>query len=199
MLIAIEGCMGAGKTTVAQGLAARRLSMPLLEAFELNPFLRAFSQDPVRFAFETEFTFLMIHLHQLKCLGTLAATSEIVADFHVGKDLIYADLNLSDGRAKSLFRELYEVGVEPMPQPELMILLAAPDELLHERIRLRDRDFELKLAPSYFASLNAAYERWYGQYPGRKMLIDMNDWDFVRDPALFDKLSEAIDRTLSDR
>src|ERR1035437_4700187 len=100
MLIAIEGCVGAGKSTVVKGLAAFRSSKLLLEDFESNPFLRAFYEDPVGNAVETEFAFLFLHFHQLKGQVEAASRSEVIADFHLGKDLLYADLNLKDMRAK---------------------------------------------------------------------------------------------------
>ena len=98
MLIVIEGCVGAGKSTVAQGLAACRTSKLLLEDFERNPFLRAFYENPVENATETEFAFLLLHFHQLKNQAEAASGSEVVTDFHLGKDLLYADLNLKDNR-----------------------------------------------------------------------------------------------------
>src|SRR5438445_3820261 len=61
MLIAVEGCVGVGKTTVAKGLATLRGSKLLLEDFESNPFLRAFYKDPIGNAIETEFAFLLLH------------------------------------------------------------------------------------------------------------------------------------------
>ena len=69
MLIVVEGCVGAGKSTVAKGLAAFRRSALLLEDFESNPFLRAFYDDPIGNATETEFAFLLLHFHQLKSQG----------------------------------------------------------------------------------------------------------------------------------
>src|SRR5690348_6351944 len=77
MLIAIEGCVGAGKTTVAKGLASRRGSKLLLEDFQSNPFLRAFYEDPIGNAIETEFAFLLLHFHQLKGVPTGPSASEI--------------------------------------------------------------------------------------------------------------------------
>jgi deoxyadenosine/deoxycytidine kinase len=90
MLIVVEGCVGAGKSTVAKGLAAFRRSALLLEDFESNPFLRAFYDDPIGNATETEFAFLLLHFHQLKSKAVIASNSEVVADFHLGKDLLYA-------------------------------------------------------------------------------------------------------------
>jgi len=125
MLIAIEGSVGAGKSTVAKGLAACRNSALLLEDFEANPFLRAFYNDPLEHAIETEFAFLLLHFHQLKSQTAIASSAEVIADFHLGKDLIYADLNLKDVRAQRLFTQLYELCSERTPEPTLMICLSA--------------------------------------------------------------------------
>src|SRR5208337_2672049 len=119
MLIVVEGCVGAGKSTVAEGLASRRGSKLLLEDFESNPFLRAFYEDPVGNATETEFAFLLLHFHQLKNQAGTASRSEVFADFHLGKDLLYADLNLKDTRLNRLFTELYDICIEKTPRPSL--------------------------------------------------------------------------------
>lgn len=191
MLIAIEGCIGAGKTTVAQGLAAHRGSSPLLEAFEANPFLRAFSANPSAHALETEFAFLLIHFHQMK--GIRVADTEVISDFHLGKDLLFEQMNLSDTRTATIFRSLYDVCVEQVPSVDLMICLSASDALIIDRIRLRRREFELEFKPEYFVRLNRIYEDFFAMYSGAKLVVPMDEYDFVRSPQLFDVLSNSID------
>src|SRR5260221_13405753 len=105
MLIAIEGCIGAGKSTVAGGLAAYRKSETLFESFESNPFLPDFYQNPAAFAIETEFAFLLIHFHQLKNRIDSISRGELIADFHLGKDLVFAELNLPEFRIKRIFND----------------------------------------------------------------------------------------------
>lgn len=194
MLIVIEGCVGAGKTTVAKGLAAFRGSNMLLENFEANPFLRAFYEDPAEHALETEFAFLLLHFHQLKAA---TARVDVIADFHLGKDVIYADLNLKDVRARRLFTQLYEFCSERTPQPTLMIFLSAKTDLLLERIRKRKRDFELEIDPDYCSAVNAAYEEFFKRYQGKKIRVCMDDWNFIEEPALYEKLSSTIDGELN--
>src|SRR5262245_33007768 len=88
MLIAVEGCMGVGKTTVARGLGKLRQSIVLLEDFESNPFLKSFYEDPVQNAIETEFAFPLLHFGQLRKLSDPAlASQEVIADFHIWKIL----------------------------------------------------------------------------------------------------------------
>src|ERR1039457_6493372 len=108
MLIAIEGCFGVGKSTVARGLADFRRSKLLLEDFESNPFLKAFYGDPAGTAIETEFAFLLLHFHQLKAHADVSSRDEVISDFHLGKDLLYAHLNLNS-RVKKTFEDLYNI------------------------------------------------------------------------------------------
>ncbi len=196
MLIAVEGCVGAGKTTVATGLASRRGSKLLLEDFQSNPFLRAFYEDPVGNAIETEFAFLLLHFHQLKSVATGPSASDVVADFHLGKDLLYAELNLKDSRAKTVFRELYERLVEFIPSVAVMVYLSASTDLLLKRIRTRNRDFELEIDPGYYGLLNAAYEEYFTIYPGKKLRVPMDEWDFANDPQLFEQLAALVNGEL---
>lgn len=197
MLIAIEGCVGVGKSTVAKGLAACRSSALLLEDFESNPFLRAFYENPVEAAIETEFSFLLLHYHQLKCQAGEISNSEVIADFHLGKDLLYAELNLKDARANRLFHELYELFREKTPGPTVMICLSATTDLIIERIRRRRRDFELGIDPAYYAAVNAAYEELFRRFPGKKLLVPMDEWDFIKTPALYQRLASLVDGELA--
>jgi len=199
MLIVVEGCVGVGKSTVAKGLAAHRNSGTLLEKFEQNPFLSAFYDDPCAHAIETEFSFLLMHFHQLKTHFNAIASSEVIADFHLDKDLLYAESNLGDSKAEKLFKELYDFLIRQVPPPTLMICLSANNDLLIQRIRQRKRDFELKLDAKYYADINAAYERFFAHYSGRKLRISMDDWDFLKEPELYRKLSGLIDETLQEK
>ena len=181
--------MGAGKSTVARGLAVYRRSNLLLEDFEAHPFLRAFYKDPVENVTETEFAFLLVHFHQLKSQADVISRSEVIADFHLGKDLLYADLNLKDMRAKRLFHELYDLCLEKTPQPALIIFLSATTDLLVERIRKRNRHFESEVDPEYYAAVNEAYEDFFKQYSGKQIRLPMEEWDFVKTPALYERLA----------
>lgn len=199
MLIVVEGCIGAGKSIVAKGLAQKRKSAALFEQFESNPFLSAFYEDPVAHATETEFAFLLLHFHQLKVQRHAILRDETIADFHLGKDLLYANLNLNDSKARQLFSDLFELLSSQVPQPALMICLSASTELLVERIRERNRDMEMKLDSSYYAKINAAYEKFFRETSFRKIKISMDEWDFVGKPALFEKLSILIDEQLQPK
>lgn len=195
MLIAIEGCIGAGKSTIAKGLAEYRKSDLLLERFEEHPFLKLFYGNPSETATETEIAFLLLHYSQLRSLNC-SAQREIVADFHLSKDLLYAELNLTDSRAKTGFLQLYEFFAERVPSPTLLVYLSARTDLILERIRQRDRDFEAAVDPAYYARVNDAYDKLFVRYPGKKLSIPMEKWDFVKRPVLYQQLSALIDSQL---
>lgn len=193
MFIAVDGCVGVGKSTVAKGLAAYRKSEVLFESFEKNPFLEAFYEDPAAHATETEFTFLCLHFHQLRTCAEVASRSELITDFHLGKDLLFAKLNLKDPRLLRLFRELHQLMEEQVSKPTVLVCLSASTELLTTRIRDRKRRFELQADSSYYAQLNEEYERFFDRCKGPKLRISMDEWDFIQTPSLYRKLSEQID------
>src|SRR5437660_12105856 len=91
-IIAFEGSVGAGKTTLAEGVAAVRATRLLLEDFSAVPFLEEFHRDPIGAALETEFAFLLQHYHQLR----LAArqSGDLITDFEFAKNLLYAEVNM---------------------------------------------------------------------------------------------------------
>ena len=125
-----------------------------------------------------------------------AFKAEVIADFHLGKDLLYGDLNIKDSRTKRIFGDLYKLCLEQTPPVALLIYLSATTDLLLERIRQRKRDFELEIDPGYYAGVNAAYETFFERYAGQKLRLPMDEWDFVQNPALFDELSLLVDREL---
>jgi deoxyadenosine/deoxycytidine kinase len=193
MFIAVEGCIGVGKSTVAKGLASYRGGSLLLETFEANPFLRAFTTNPAAYALETEFAFLLIHFHQLKNIRQTTGSAEVISDFHLGKDLLYEQMNIAEARVGSIFRALYDVCVEQTPPVDVMICLSAPSDLIIERIRLRHRDFELDLSSDYYIRLNEMYDDFFSAYRGNKILVRMEECDFVESPELFSELSARVD------
>jgi deoxyguanosine kinase len=194
ILIAIEGCVGAGKTTIARGLAGVRGSKLLLEDFSAVPFLEEFYRDPVGCAVETEFSFLLQHYHQLR----LAARedSEFVSDFTFAKDLIFADMNIDDPAEREAFSDLHQLLNQRLPQAALTIFISASDELVLHRIENRGRSFELQADPMYYQRLNKGYEDFFAEFSGSLLRVSADQMDFCRDPELFRWLSDEVDSQL---
>lgn len=149
-LVSFEGCVGAGKTSLASYFS-RELGLPrLLEEHDKNPFLLDF-YGGADVALETELSFLLIHYRQLKAASTSTAGRVAVADFSIEKDLVYARLNLTP-RQLEAFQHLYDYAVSEVGLPEVVIYLDISLETLNSRIVQRGRSYELDADPSYFAS-----------------------------------------------
>ena len=193
-IIAVEGCVGAGKTTLAQGLAAVRATQLLLEDFSAVPVLEEFHRDPVGCALETEFAFLLQHYHQLRLASRRGG--EVIADFTFAKDQLFAELNMTEDRERSIFLDLFRLLQTRLPTVALTIFISASDELILHRIRQRGRSFELATDPSYYQRLNAGYESFFAGYPGATLRVRADDADFLANPTLFRELSSQIDGRL---
>jgi deoxyguanosine kinase len=195
-IIAVEGCIGVGKTTWAEALSKTRSAKLVLEEFEKNPFLSAFYGNPGGNALETELNFLLIHYHQLKNLQSQNET-EIVTDFTLHKDTIFSDLNLNETDVQ-IFHQLYDYLNRKLRPIDAVLYLRGSDELIVRRIQERSRSVEMKIGVDYFIKLNQAYNEFFAQYHNSELyIIDADLWDCVKEPELAAKVSRNIDGILA--
>lgn len=104
--IAIEGVIGAGKTTLATLLSERLNADLVLEQFEINPFLEKFYKDRRRYAFQTQIFFLVNrYIQQQNLLQSNLFKEYLVSDYIFEKDKIFAYLNL-EGEELKLYETL---------------------------------------------------------------------------------------------
>jgi deoxyguanosine kinase len=189
--IAIEGCIGIGKTTLATNLAAFRKSALVLEEFEKNPFLGDFYGDPAGNVFETEMQFLLLHYHQLK--GLSGSAQETITDFTFAKDLIFGDLNFREKYEKKIFLQLYEFLLARLPAPNLVIYLKGSDGLIIDRIRKRNRTIEQTIDAEYYKMLKRAYDERFLRNASNVHVIDADHFDCIKDSTTVGKISSVID------
>ena len=156
--IAIEGNIGAGKSTLAQLLAERTNAVFLPEQFEENPFLRDFYNDKERYGFTVELSFLEERFRNVK--QALANGKPVVADYLWEKSLVFARVNLK-GAELQLFERLYQVLAASIPVPDLVIYLHRSYEALHRQIAKRGRDFEKGIQPEYLQQIGAGYQHFF--------------------------------------
>lgn len=195
MWIAIEGCIGAGKTTVAGLLAGMRGSSAILERYTDNPFLAKFYSEPSRYALETELSFVLIHFHQVLHALRLAETAEHISDFHISKDHVYAEMNLH-GDDLRVFENLYTSLSQRLPPPDVMVCLQCSDRLLLRRIEKRQRSVEMGFSSQYVRALNRLYDDYFRTIPWPKVLVNGDEHDFVDDPSSVAWLSREIDKRM---
>jgi len=190
--IVIEGGIGAGKSTLAKALAEALDSEPLLEPFADNPFLEQFYLDPARYAFPVELSFLAQRYKQVK--AALSARTlfrdALVADYLFAKSDLFAKITLPKTEYQ-LFRNLYDVMAEGMPQPELVLYLKPGSERQQAQIAARGRSYEQDIDTDYLARLEKAYERQFKHARGSRVIwVDTSDIDFVARPEDMGKIMD---------
>jgi deoxyguanosine kinase len=171
--IAIEGNIGAGKSTLAKLLAERLNARFLPEQFEDNPFLEDFYADPKRFAFTVELSFLEERFRQIK----EAAKKEgiFVSDYLWEKSLVFARVNLS-GEELRLFERIYQVMALQMKLPDVVVYLHRPAEKLLHQINRRGRNFERNIPTAYLGKVAAGYRDFFSSE--KRMPVIWMDNDF---------------------
>lgn len=154
--IAIEGNIGAGKTTLATYLKDLLKAELLLERFEENPYLKDFYQDRDKFAFETESFFLKDRISQLQ--QHFWNTSKLtVADFSIYKSLVFSKITLREEYLKE-FMATFEASIEQLPRPDLIIYLKSDTDRIKQQILKRGREYEKNIEETYLKLLGEAYE-----------------------------------------
>jgi len=153
--IAIEGNIGAGKSTLANFLHRHIPSNLLLEEFEENDSLKDFYNNP-KFALQAEMQFLLDRNRQLNQFHS-STEGLIIADYIPKKSLIFAKLNLTPDDYQ-LYEQMANKMLNDFPQPDLVIYLKRTTDELLQNIRQRGRDYETDIQPAYLNSLNESYE-----------------------------------------
>jgi deoxyguanosine kinase len=191
--IAVDGPIGAGKTSLARRLAERLDGEPILERPGDNPFLPRFYENMTRHALPTQLFFLFQRITQLRELAQPGLFSGItVADFLLEKDPLFAQLTLA-GDELSLYRQIYAALSPQAPRPDLVIYLHAEVDTLFERVRKRAVDYEAPISREYLAALADAYARFFYHYTGAPLLVvNSEHLNFVDSPRDLELLVEHI-------
>jgi deoxyadenosine/deoxycytidine kinase len=191
--IAVEGCIGVGKTTLARNIAQLFNYDMLLEQPEENPFLERFYRDPKSTALPTQLFFLFQRANQLQNLRQDDIFEPVrVADFLIDKDQLFARVTLDDDEF-NIYRQVYDKLVINAPHPDLVIYLQAPLDVLLERIRQRGISAEQRISADYLKALNDAYTEFFHFYDGAPLLIvNAKDLNLAKNRDHFRQLVEYI-------
>ena len=173
-----------GKTTLAQVLGKEMNARLLLEDSENNPFLPRFYDDPDKYAFPAQLYFLLTRYNQQRELSQQDLFAQMtVADYLFAKDRIFASLNLAPDELK-LYEGVYLLLNAEMAKPDLVVYVRARVEVLADRLRKRNRDFERDISFEYLERVSAAYRDFFFYYDEAPLLVvDTSDIDFVANPG----------------
>lgn len=179
--IAVEGPIGAGKSSLAEILSAELSARIIRESPDENPFLGPFYQDPQRHAMSVQLFFLLQRYAQQAELsqGDLFAQGGTVSDYLFAKDRIFAALNLSRDEM-ALYDRIYQMLKPRTVVPDLVVYLQARTEVLLERIRKRGRPVEKPIRADYIEEVARAYAEFFFAYKeGPLLIVNASEIDFV--------------------
>lgn len=192
--MAIEGNIGAGKTTLAKKIAEQYNAKLVLERFADNPFLPKFYEDQSRYAFPLEMSFLADRYQQFTDDTSQfdLFKSFMVSDYDIFKSLIFARITLPKEEF-TLYRKVFDFMYREVKKPGLYVFLYQQTERLLENIRKRGRAYEQQIAPEYLEQINRGYLDFLKSYPEQNsMILDISDYDFVAQEADYEALIDAI-------
>ncbi|MTG97113.1 MULTISPECIES: 2-amino-4-hydroxy-6-hydroxymethyldihydropteridine diphosphokinase [Myroides] len=179
--IAIEGNIGAGKTTLTTRISDDFNAKLILEGFADNPFLPKFYKDATRYAFPLEMSFLADRYNQLSDdLAQYDLFKEfVIADYYIYKSLIFAQITLEEDEFR-LYHQIFEIMYKETPQPDLYVFLYQNTDRLLDNIKKRGRSYESDITSTYLDNVNQGYLNYVKTlHPEKVLTIDISDLDFV--------------------
>lgn len=194
--LAIEGNIGAGKTTLSTKLSELMGTRLILEGFEDNPFLPGFYEDPTRNAFPLEMYFLAERFKQLseELFNPDLFARGLVSDYYLEKSLIFARNTLNEPEY-ALFRRLYDIMFRQLPKPDLLVYLLVPMEQLQAQIKQRGRSYEQGIKVDYLAGIQQVYLDHLSTLKGMRILVlRYGDLNFASKSKDLLQIAEVINR-----
>jgi deoxyguanosine kinase len=199
--IAIEGNIGAGKTTLTNKLAEDFNAKTVLERFADNPFLPKFYEDQSRYAFPLEMSFLADRYQQISDdLAQFDLFKDfIVADYHIFKSLIFAKVTLAEDEFR-LYKTMFDIIYKEMPKPDLYIYLYQSTERLLKNIKERGRSYEQEIPAEYLERINSGYLDYIkSQKDLNVLIIDVTNRDFLNQQDDYVFVLEEIRKKISNQ
>ncbi|NJN79911.1 MAG: deoxynucleoside kinase [Anaerolineales bacterium] len=202
-LVLVAGNIGVGKTTLTERIGARLGWWTGYESVADNPYLSDFYGDMHAWSFHLQIFFLGHRAEQYLEAARDARSSildrSIYEDTHIFARALHHLGNLNE-RDYLAYRRLFDLVVNSLPRPDLLIYLKAPVNVLMERIRRRARNIETGITPEYLALLDSFYEEWLGAFDMCPVLtIQTNDLDYANMPSHLDLVTQRIQDKLAGK
>lgn len=194
--IAIEGNIGAGKTTLAHLLAEEFNGRLILEEFEENPYLPMFYENPEKYALHLETAFLLDRYRQMSAILDKPNIFKdfIITDYMLIKSLLFAKVNLSSTDFK-LYATFYDIIQKKLPKPEIIFYLHASTEQLKKNILKRGRFYEQNISRTYLNKIERIYFEYFKQNQQIKVVvIDVNDINWISNIYAYKSLLHVFEQ-----
>jgi deoxyadenosine/deoxycytidine kinase len=196
--IAIEGNIGAGKTTLSNLLSQHYNAKLMLEEFAENPFLTKFYENPQQYAFPLELFFLAERFKQQqeKIQATDLFQSVTISDYIFTKCLLFAKVNLPEEEFR-LYQKLFDVFFQQLTTPDILIYLHAPVTKLQSNIKKRNREYEQTIPDEYLLKLQETYTSYIKQHQITTIFVDASNADFIHNPGHLKVITDALEGDLA--
>ncbi len=195
MYIAIAGNIGCGKTSFVEKFAKEYGVMPYYEDID-NPYLNDFYNDMKQWSFKLQISFLANKVTQMRAIQKEGIC--VIQDRTVYEEAMVFVKNLNNmslmsKRDYKTYLRVYNLILEDICEPELLIYLKSDVSTLISNIKKRGRDFEQNIQPEYLEKLNELYNEWFdNQYTGPKIVIEVDKLDFIEHECDFAKITSLI-------
>lgn len=200
MYITIAGNIGSGKTTLTNLLSQHYGWEKFLEPVDDNPYLEDYYQDIPRWALPLEVFFLKQRFRNLLTLQ--GSTKSYIQDRSIFEGVyVFAANNHQQGnmddRDFDTYMGLFESMMSAVSYPDLMIYLRSSVPHLVSNIQQRGRNYEQQIAIDYLTGLNQLYDDFVlRRYPGKRLVVDVDNLDFLHRPKDFGRIVGLIDAEL---
>jgi len=201
--ITVAGNIGAGKSTLVKLLSERLEWTPFYEPVANNPYLADFYKDMAEWSFHSQVFFLT---HRLRVYQELAAwPTSVILDRSLYEDAeIFAEnlylQKLMNERDHATYQSLYQMVLNFLPTPDLVVYLRTSVPTLIARIHSRDRDFERNIDPAYLETLNIAYKKWIENFTLCPVLtVPSDDLNLVTNPKHMDLIVRKVQEKIAGK
>lgn len=196
--LVVEGCIGAGKTSLARRLASDCNAELILERFAENNFLPKFYKDPEHYAFPVEMTFLTDRYEQLKNLLSSRDlfTDLVISDYFIDKSILFARNNLPADEYK-LFRNIFDIITAFLPKPDLILYLYNEIPQLLQNIERRGRYYERDISAAYLESIQDSYMTYFREHPAVMpiLLVETTRLDFMKNEDDYLEIKRLVEKS----
>jgi len=202
-LVLVAGNIGAGKTSLTERIGSRLGWWTGYESVADNPYLSDFYADMRAWSFHLQIFFLghraEQYLEAARDARSAILDRSIYEDAHIFARALHHMGNLAE-RDYLAYRRLFDLVVDGLPRPDLLIYLKAPVGVLMDRIRKRARNMETGISADYLSLLDSFYDEWLAAFDLCPVLtIRTDDLDFVHKPGHLETVVERIQDKLAGK